>query len=430
TMDVLGVSLDRKERRISCEVEDNYYYPTHSATDFYHRYKEDIRLLSELGLKCYRFSINWSRNFQLGDESAPNEKGLEFYDKVIDELLKYGIEPIITLSHFEIPLHLVKEYGSWQNRKMIDFFVHYCEVVLKRYKDKVKYWLTFNEINIITYKPYMTTGIQTDDISTIMQMAHHQFVASAKVTALAHELNHEMQVGMMMMYGPTYPHNCHPKNILKSIQYNDETYYFSDVMMRGEYSSKAKAFLRNENIKIIMDKDDLDILRNGTCDYIGFSYYMSWTTDDETVDGNMADGGKNPFLPVSEWGWQIDPIGLRISLNEIYNRYQKPVFIVENGLGQRDEFVDEKIHDDYRIDYLKSHIKEVGKAIHEDGIDVIGYTPWGIIDVVSASTGEMSKRYGVIYVDKDDQGNGSLNRYKKDSFQWYQEVIKTNGRNL
>ena len=423
----------KQDREYTNGIEKDKYYPSHEGIDFYHRYKEDIALFAEMGFKCFRFSINWPRIFPNGDEKEPNEKGLKFYDAVLDELEKYNIEPVVTISHYEVPLHLVEKYGSWKNRKMIDFYLNYCEVILNRYKDRVKYWMTFNEINIIGYNSYFSTGIKTKDEQIIMQMAHHQLLASSKAVSLAHSISEDIKMGAMLMYGPSYPRTCNPADIMCAIHDDDETYYYGDVQVRGAYSKKAKKMLEKMGINIIMKEDDEKVLVNGKVDFIGFSYYMSWTSGNDVVEaeGNMSEGGENPYLEKSEWGWQIDPVGLRVSLNRLYERYDLPLFIVENGLGAKDILTeDNKVHDEYRIEYLRQHIREMKLAIEEDGVDLIGYTPWGCIDLISASTGEMSKRYGMIYVDKDDYGKGTLNRYKKDSFYWYKKVIESNGRKL
>lgn len=423
-----------KEKRICTEtIELGEYYPSHKGIDFYNRYKEDIALFAEIGFKCFRFSINWPRIFPNGDDAIPNEKGLEFYDRLLDELERYGIEPVVTISHYEVPKNLVDKYGSWKNRKMIDFYLNFCEVLFNRYKDRVKYWMTFNEINVIAFKPFFSTGIETDDMEEIMQMAHHQLVASAKAVIKGREICDKFKIGMMLMYGPSYPYTCAPEDILESIRDNDETYHYSDVQVRGKYSNKSKKMFERMNINIKMEPDDEEILEKGIVDHIAISYYMSWTSGVgiSQSEGNMNTGGENPYLKKSEWGWQIDPVGLRISLNNLYDRYQIPIFIVENGLGAKDILTDDnKVHDDYRIDYLRQHIEQMKLAVEEDGVDLMGYTVWGCIDLISASTGEMSKRYGMIYVDKDDDGKGTLNRIKKDSFYWYKKVIESNGGDL
>lgn len=433
TADFAKVSKYKGKRQITKTIEIGEYYPSHIAIDFYSKYKEDIALFAEMGFKCFRFSINWPRIFPNGDDVTHNEKGLKFYDKLLDELEKYRIEPIVTISHYEIPKNLVDKYGSWKNRKMIDFYINFCDVIFNRYKDRVKYWITFNEINVIGYNSFFSTGIDTKDLNEIMQMAHHQLVASAKAVIRAREISNNFKIGMMLMYGPSYPYTCNPNDVLKSIIENDETYHYSDIQVRGKYSNKSKKILESNNIKIKMDVEDEDILRRGTVDFIALSYYMSWTTGSgvNEAEGNMSTGGENPYLEKSEWGWQIDSVGLRISLNNLYDRYQIPLFIVENGLGAKDIVSEDgKIHDDYRIDYLRKHIEQMKLAIQEDGVELIGYTVWGCIDLISASTGEMSKRYGMIYVDKDDNGHGSLKRVRKDSFYWYKKVIESNGRIL
>lgn len=424
----LNPNTGRKEKTNKINISN--YYPTHNAIDFYHTYREDIAMMAEMGLKCFRFSINWARIFPNGDDDIPNEAGLCFYDSLLDELAKYQMEPIITISHFEIPYHLIEKYRSWTNRKVIDDYVRFCNVLFKRYHRRVKYWITFNEINVVMFKPEMTTGIDTDNIQVMLQMAHYQMVASAKAVALAKSIDPTMKIGMMLMYGPTYPKNCHPDNILKAIHDNDETYYFAEVMTQGMYSRKAKAYWALNKMKLDITSEDEDVLKNGTVDFIAISYYMSWTTDNESTEGNMSSGGVNPYLAQSKWGWQIDPVGLRISLNELYDRFHKPIFIVENGLGHEDVCIDHQIHDEYRISYMSSHIEQMMKAIFEDGVDVMGYTVWGIIDLISASVGEMKKRYGMIYVDLDDFGRGTNKRLRKDSFYWYQNVIKTNGKEI
>lgn len=412
-------------------------YPSHRAIDLYHRYKEDIALFAEMGMNCFRTSINWTRIFPRGDESEPNEKGLQFYDDLFDECLKHGIEPIVTLSHYETPYALVKDYGSWKNRKLIDFFTRYSEVVFKRYQSKVKYWMTFNEINTIIKNTIMSVGMRENDYQSIYQTVHHQMVASAKAVALGHAINPDFKIGMMMAYPAYYPLTSKPEDTIAAMQCMDLNYYFSDVQCRGYYSNKAKAFLESKGVELEIEEGDEELLRKGTVDYISFSYYMSFAANMELADkdniaeGNMFKGLKNPYLKTTEWKWQIDPIGLRVALNNLYDRYQLPLLISENGLGAADQMDENgKIHDPYRIDFIRDHILEMKKAVEVDGVDVIGYLPWSGIDIVSVGTGQMKKRYGFIYVDCDDDGNGSLNRYKKDSFFWYKQVIASNGENL
>jgi len=409
--------------------------------DFYHRYKEDIKLLAEMGFKVFRMSIAWSRIFPKGDETEPNEMGLQFYDKVFDECLKYGIEPLVTLSHYETPLHLVEEYDGWKNRKMIGFFENYARTVFTRYKDKVKYWLTFNEINSILHAPFMSGGIATpkDQLSKsdLYQAIHHELVASALVTKIGHEIMPEAKIGCMVIAMPVYPLSPDPDDVMKSFELDRSNLLFSDVHVRGKYPSYAKRLFMENKIEIVMEPGDEEILKN-TVDFVSFSYYMSICetakANSEKGIANLMPGVPNPHLQASEWGWQIDPKGLRFVLNTLYDRYQKPLFIVENGLGAVDKLVEDEngnktVNDDYRIQYLNDHLVQVGEAV-KDGVDIMGYTSWGCIDLVSASTAEMKKRYGYIYVDRHDDGSGSLERYKKKSFYWYKDVIATNGGSL
>ena len=423
--------------------EEKYVYPNHKGISYYEHFKEDIALFAEMGFKCYRFSIAWSRIFPQGDELEPNEAGLKFYDQVIDECLKYGIEPVITISHYEMPLNLAKKYGGWKNRELITFYERYAKVVLTRFHRKVKYWMTFNEINSALHFPALSQGMVLSngagDFKNIAQAWHNQFVASSLAVKIGHELDPDLKIGCMIIYATTYSLDANPVNQAATMEQNQIfNYYCADVQVRGEYPGYTNRFLNSRGVKfedLDITKEDLDLLKAYPVDYVGFSYYMSsavTVTGDEsdTVAGNLLGGVRNPFLKASEWGWQIDPVGLRIALNELYNRYQKPVFVVENGLGAVDEITAEgQIIDDYRIDYLRAHIEEMAKAI-EDGVDLMGYTPWGCIDLVSASTGEMSKRYGFIYVDLDDKIEGSGKRMKKKSFDWYKQVIATNGADL
>lgn len=409
--------------------------------DFYHRYKEDIKLFAEMGFKTLRFSIAWSRIFPKGDEETPNELGLKFYDNVIDECLKYGIEPLVTLSHYETPLHLAKTYDGWRNRKLIKFFENYCRVVFERYKGKVKYWLTFNEINSVIHFPLMGAGILTpkEELTKqdVYQAAHHELVASALAVKLAHEIMPDAKVGCMVLGVINYPMTPHPDDMIASMERDQDLMFFTDIHVRGKYPRYTKKLFRELGVNIQMEPEDEEILKN-TVDFISFSYYMSKCTAKdlskyEKGRGNLTSGVKNPYLEESEWGWQIDPQGLRYICNYFYNRYEKPLFIVENGLGAVDELVEvngeKTVIDDYRIKYLNDHLVELGKAI-EDGVEIMGYTSWGCIDLVSASTAELKKRYGFIYVDRQNDGSGTLERYKKKSFNWYKEVIRTNGGSL
>ncbi len=425
-------------RQIDDYIHEDAYYPSHVATDFYHHYKEDIALFAQMGFKCFRMSIAWTRIFPRGDEDKPNEEGLKFYDDVFDELLKYNIEPVVTLSHYETPLILVQEYGSWRNRKLIDFFVNYAQTCFQRYKGKVKYWMTFNEINatLASPRPWHQAGLiyqdNEDRWQTAMQASHHMLVASAKAVKLAHQIDPHNQVGCMLLIPESYAASCSPEDQIARRNKMALTFYYGDVHVRGRYTNTCQSLWKKYHAKIEMEKDDEKILSEGVVDYIGFSYYFSSIEGKnlQQVEGNVFTGGKNPLLPATQWGWQIDPLGLRSVLNELYDRYQIPLFIVENGMGAVDMVEDGEIHDDYRIDYLKQHIQALKDAVEIDGVDLMGYTPWGCIDLVSASTGEMKKRYGFIYVDKDDQGHGTLKRMKKDSFYWYKKVIASQGEDL
>lgn len=406
--------------------------------DFYHCYKEDIKLFAEMGFRVFRLSIAWSRIFPNGDEAEANEAGLQYYDNIFDECHKYGIEPLVTLSHYETPLHLAKTYNGWCSREMIQFFEHYAETVFNRYKGKVKYWLTFNEINSVLHNSYLSGGIYTPkeklSKSDLYQAIHYELVASACVTKLAHEIDPDNKVGCMVLGLPTYPISPNPNDVIANMEQDWQNLYFTDVQVRGYYPKYLNRYFKKENIQIKIEESDLEILKH-TVDFISFSYYMSscgtaCPENYKQAAGNIIPGVANPYLKESEWGWQIDPKGLRYLLNQYYDRYQKPLFIVENGLGAKDELIKQDgiltVNDDYRIDYMKKHLQQVKEAIN-DGVEVIGYTSWGCIDLISASTSQMSKRYGFIYVDRNDDGCGTMNRYKKKSFYWYQKIIKSNG---
>ncbi|HFZ6228634.1 TPA: 6-phospho-beta-glucosidase [Clostridioides difficile] len=445
--DVMTAGTHTISRKITDGVIEGLNYPNHEAINFYENYKEDIRLFAEMGYKCFRTSIAWTRIFPKGDESTPNEDGLKFYDDLFDELLKYNIEPVITLSHFEMPYHLVKNYGGWRNRKLIDFFVNFCEVVMNRYKDKVKYWMTFNEINnqSITTNPiyaFTNSGIiyeeQEDKEEVMYQAVHYEFVASAKVVKIGHEINPEFKIGCMVAAMPSYPYSCNPEDMIKFIESNREQLMFTDVHVRGHYPKHTLKLWERKNYDLDITEEDKKILKEGIVDFIGCSYYLTTVvTADKTMKttGNdsagKADVVENPYLKTSDWGWNIDPVGLRFYLNQLYDKYELPIFIVENGFGAEDVLKsDNTVDDDYRIEYLASHIREMKNAIEIDGVDVIGYTVWGCIDPVSFTTGEMKKRYGFIYVDRNNDGSGTLKRYKKKSFDWYKNVIKFNGEIL
>ncbi len=442
TMDYITGGNNTTPRKITPEFVPGAFYPNHDAIDFYHHYKEDIRLFAEMGFKVFRMSIAWSRIFPHGDESEPNQAGLEFYDRIFDELHQYGIEPLVTLSHYELPMYLCKEYGGWKNRKLIGFFEHYAKTVFLRYKDKVKYWLTFNEINCLTtdFGAYFGGGMllkpDENKAQARYQALHYQLVASAKAVKAGHEINPDFKIGCMICYMATYPLTCSPDDILmaqKCDQINN--CLAGDVHVRGEYPAFAARYFDEHGIRLEITPEDKAALREGTVDYYTFSYYASncVTADQKKaseIKGNIMGGFKNPYLKASEWGWQIDAQGLRWVLNHVYDRYRIPIMVVENGLGAVDVVEkDGSIHDPYRIDYLRRHIEQMREAVR-DGVDLRGYTTWGPIDLVSASTGEMAKRYGFIYVNKQDDGTGDYSRSRKNSFYWYQKVIQSNGKDL
>lgn len=413
-----------------------------AGIDFYHRYKEDIRLFAQMGFKVFRTSIAWSRIFPKGDETEPNEAGLAFYDRLFDECHKYGIEPLVTISHYETPLYLAEHYNGWMSRELVTFYERYARVLFERYKDKVTYWLTFNEINSILHAPFMSGGISSpkEELTEqdLYQAAHHELVASALVTKLAHEIMPNAKIGCMLLSMPTYPLTPSPDDMIQVMEDEHKNYFFGDVHARGRYPGYMKRYFKEKNIHIQFAPQDEEILKH-TVDFISFSYYMSCCAsaspkDSKTGNGNLLGGVPNPTLQASEWGWQIDPKGLRYVLNMFWDRYQKPLFIVENGLGAADTLItgengEMTVNDDYRIDYLREHLIQVGEAL-QDGVDIMGYTSWGCIDVVSASTAELKKRYGYIYVDRNDDGSGTLKRYKKKSFYWYKDVIASNGQSL
>lgn len=422
------------------DLPEDSYYPSREAIDMYHHWKEDIAYMAQMGFKCYRFSIAWSRIFPTGEEDTPNEEGLRFYEEMIDELLRNHIQPVITICHFDMPLHLEQKYGSWRSRKVIDAYLKYCEAIFRRFKGKVTYWMTFNEINMLMHLPFMGAGIafqQGENQEQVKyQAAHHELVASALATKLAHDIDPNNKVGCMLAAGNYYPYSCQPDDVWEALCKDRDNYFFIDIQSRGEYPNYAKRLLERKVIQVQMQPEDAHILKENTVDFIAFSYYTSRLTSadphvGDSTAGNVIHSLKNPHLKSSEWGWQIDPVGLRITMNSLYDRYQKPLFIVENGLGAVDTVeADGSINDDYRIAYLEAHIREMMKAVEEDGVPLIGYTPWGWIDLVSASTGEMKKRYGFVYVDKDNAGNGTLERRPKKSFYWYKQVIETNGECL
>ncbi|MCI5774707.1 MAG: glycoside hydrolase family 1 protein [Erysipelotrichaceae bacterium] len=412
---------------------DNYNYPSHDGIDFYNNYKEDIKLFAEMGFNVLRLSINWTRLFPTGLEETPNEAGIKFYDDIFNELKKYNIEPLVTLSHYESPIALTNEWNSWADRRNIDCFLRYATTCFQRYKGKVRYWLTFNEINCIGFSGWLCAGVASNDPQIIANATLNMLIASALTVKKAHEIDINNKVGNMISYAPSYAYSCDPEDVLKQRKIQVNLDFYNDVQVNGRYPKLKLAYYKNNGIELKISEDDEKILKEGTVDFISISYYMSTccSADESKISsqkGNMSFGVKNPYLNESEWGWQIDPTGLRVALLEIYSRYQKPIMVVENGLGAIDIVeADGKVHDQYRIEYLNKHINAMEKSITEDGVELIGYTPWGCIDLISASTGEMKKRYGFIYVDKNDDGSGSLRRIRKDSFYWYKDIIKNNG---
>lgn len=427
-------------KKICNSIEKDVYYPSHQTVDFYHHYQEDIALIAEMGFKTFRLSIAWTRIFPNGDEEKPNEAGLKFYENVFKECRKYDIEPLVTINHFDCPMNLIKKFGGWRSREMIGCYVKLAQVLFQRYKGLVKYWLTFNEINMILHFPFVAAGLRFEDdenqYQAMITAAHHELVASALVTKLAHQINPENQIGCMLAAGTYYPETCRPEDYWKALCDNRESYMFIDVQSRGYYPAYALKWIENKNAKVPFVAGDKEILRENTVDFISFSYYSSRVSSASLEKGKQTESNIfasvfNPYLESSEWGWQIDPLGFRITINELYDRYQKPLFVVENGLGAKDVIEEDgTIQDDYRIDYLRKHIKAMKEAVEEDGVDLIGYTTWGCIDLISNGTGEMEKRYGFIYVDRDNLGNGTFKRIRKKSFYWYKKVIETNGEQI
>lgn len=432
--------MTHKQVEEAMDPNSKKFYPKRHGVDFYHHFKEDISLFAEMGFKCFRMSIAWTRIFPRGDEQTPNELGLKFYDEVFDTLLAHNIIPIVSLSHYEMPLTLVTEYGGWPNRQVVDLYLNFAKTVFERYKTKVKYWMPFNEINCVKHHPYVSIGVIEENHPNLEQAkyqgAHHQFVASALATKACHEIIPGSQIGCMISYQMLYPHTCQPDDVQACEEQQRVSLFFSDVLARGYYPAYTERMLKEKGVELIKHTGDDEIMYQYPVDFVSFSYYMSSTVSAhpeslEGAVGNLITGGiRNPYLPSSEWGWQIDPKGLRLALNQLYDRYQKPIFIAENGLGTSDKInADGTISDDYRIDYLRQHIVQMQEAI-TDGVKLFGYTWWGPMDIVSASTNQVTKRYGFVYIDQDDVGNGSKNRIKKKSFGWYKKVIESNGSDL
>lgn len=409
------------------------YYPKRYGIDFYHTYKEDLKLLKELGLKSFRFSINWSRIFPNGDDATPNEAGLQFYDDLLDELHRLEMEPIVTMLHYETPVNLTLKYKGWVQRETVDFFVHYAETIMKRYRDKVKYWIVINQINLIHFESFNSLAFCVDQVENIeqakYQAIHHQFVATALVKQKAKIINPDFEMGMMVADCTASPESCDPNDVVFALQRNRQQYFFTDVSFRGAYPGYMLRYFEEQGIQINMEESDAAVLRENTMDFLAVSYYYSTTVSYEKNTMSPTSVTKNPKIKANPWGWGIDPKGFYYALSQYYDRYQKPLLIAENGFGMYDTLEDGKVHDDYRIDYLREHLVQL-KEMMKDGVEVIAYCAWAPIDIVSCSSQEMAKRYGFIYVDIDNLGNGSKKRYKKDSFKWYQEVIATNGETL
>ncbi|TPR57665.1 glycoside hydrolase family 1 protein [Enterococcus sp. OL5] len=433
-------STEELEKALVAGPEENY--PKRRGIDHYHHYKEDIRLFAEMGFKIYRLSICWSRIYTNPEDPTPNEKGIEFYENVFKELKKYDIEPLVTLSHYDPPIELITKYRGWYSREVIDLFDKYAKTCFERFGKYVKYWLTFNEVDAMLRHPVTSGGLIEDRFTdmpfeqAIYQAMHHQMIASAKAVKICKEMYPDSQIGCMMTKLCFYPYTCKPEDNLATQQRMRSIYRYVDIQVFGEYPKYLLKEIENKNFVINQEPEDEKILREGTVDFVSFSYYMTScmaadTTGLDMAPGNTVNGVKNPYLPSSEWGWQTDPIGLRISLVDLYDRYRKPLFIVENGLGEKDVVSEDgKIHDEYRKEYLRDHVQAMSDAINEDGVELLGYTWWGCIDIVSESTRQMSKRYGFIYVDVDDYGNGTFKRIKKESFAYYKQIIELNGRKL
>ena len=415
------------------------YYPNRVGVDFYHHYKEDIKLFGEMGMRLFRLSISWPRIYPNADDETPNQEGLDFYRSVFEECHKYGIEPLVTISHYDDPLAIDLKHGTWTNRKVIDYYEKYARTLFTEYKGLVKYWLTFNEINMLMMLPKfsgLTGEAASEAYSRSFVQLHNKFLASARAVKAAHEIDPEMMVGCMIAGGPSvYPLTCDPKDVLQAMFEQQENFYCPDVQVRGEYGPYAQRMWDEVGAKFEITDEDRKLLKEGKVDFYSYSYYSTNVATTHKDAGEMGGGNfvasvKNPYLKYSDWGWSMDPDGLRYTLNVIYNRYLCPIMVVENGLGAYDKVEEDgSIHDPYRIEYLRGHIKAMDEAL-KDGVNLIGYTTWGCIDIISAGTGEMSKRYGYIYVDRDDQGNGTLKRSLKDSYFWYKKVIASNGEDL
>lgn len=444
-MDLVTSGSYEVPREICKDIEDGKRYPSHEGIDFYHRFKDDIALFGEMGFKALRISIDWSRIYPNGDDEEPNKKGIEYYQSVVDELLKNGIEPIVTLYHFEMPVNLVRKYGSWTNRKVIDFYLKYCKTMFEALKGKVKYWVTFNEMNHIDPQTeasdiftYIIAGLKFSEMvekkQTLATIGYNMTLAGVKAVELAHEIDPNNKVGCVFGLTPVYPINCNPVNVMNAFKEMDRDFYQIDAMCNGCFPKYKLKEYKDSDIQLEISNEDKESFYNGKLDFIGLNYYSTSVAHyegDDNGEETLFGGGQNPYLEKSKWGWSIDPIGLRYLLNYVYRRYELPIIVSENGLGAMDKVeADGSINDDYRIDYLNQHLIQLKKAAEEDGVECFGYLMWGSIDLVSATTGEMKKRYGFIYVDKQDDGTGDYSRKKKKSFDWYKEVIESNGESL
>lgn len=438
--DNMKIEVTSKQLEEYLKDDSTEYFPKRSGVDFYHRYKEDIALFAEMGFKVYRLSIAWPRIFPNGDDESPNEAGLMFYDKIFDELEKYGIEPLVTITHYEMPINLVQKYNGFESRKAIDDYLRFAEVIFERYKGRVKYWVPFNELNMMLVSPFTCAGVISDrsleknPMQIKYQASHHQLLASALATKLCRKIIPDAKIGCMIARLETYAATSKPEDQLQALHDDQLNVFYPEVLVRGEYPKYMYRYFEENGVSIKMEPEDEKILKENTADFVAISYYMTYIAseggDGELASGNLVGTQKNPHLKMTEWDWTIDAIGLRITLNRLYDRFRVPLFVVENGLGAIDKVEEDgSVHDPYRIDYLREHIEQMKEAI-TDGVDLIGYTTWGCIDLISCGTSEMSKRYGFIYVDQDDHGNGTLNRIRKDSFYWYKKVIASNGEDL
>lgn len=443
-MDLVTSGSHEFPREIGKSIEEGKYYPSHKGIDFYHRYKEDIALFAQMGFKSLRISIDWSRIYPTGVEKEPNQKGIQYYIDVVDELIAHRIEPIVTLYHFEMPYYLVQKYGSWTNRCVIDFYLKYCETMFYALKGKVKYWVTFNEMNHIDPATeasdiftYIIAGLKFSELElpaqTLATVGYHMTVAGVKAVELGHRIDPKNQIGCVFGLQPVYAYNCKPRNAFQAFKEMYRDFYQVDAMCNGYFPKyKLKEY---ENMGIVLEgiEADREAFQNGVIDFIGVNYYSSSVGhhDEDNGSETLFGGVQNPYLNQSEWGWSIDPEGLRYLLNSVYHMYGKPIIITENGLGAIDELKDDlTVEDGYRIEYLKQHLQQLKLAVEEDHVECFGYLMWGPIDLVSATTGEMKKRYGFIYVDQNDDGSGTGKRYRKKSFDWFRNVIETNGEQM